>query len=337
MQGLSYCHRAIGVVMALVVMAIVLGWGGGIVCLAQSGEGEKENAKGKDLLLGDIFDRGLPGVDVTRVSRKWLDVPYAGRSPAQRCDIFLPEGVAGPVPVVIAIHGGSFYRGDKRDFQIVPMMGALTRGYAVVSLNYRLSGEATFPSQIHDVKAAIRFVRANAAQYGLDPDRIALWGDSAGANLAALAGTSAMVTSLDDQTLGNAGVPVTVRAVVDWYGVIDLLTVADQLRKVNVSKDGSPARRLIGKSKEEAPELYKAESPATYVTKDVPPFLIQHGDADTLVSVQQSVDFAVRLRQVAGEDRVTLDILPGAGHLDPAFNTRENVARVLDFLDAHMR
>lgn len=291
----------------------------------------------QDTLLGDIFDQGRPGVDVQQIRQKWLDIPYATRSPAETLDIYLPESGTSPYPVIVAIHGGSFYRGDKRDFQIVPMLRALKRGYALVSINYRLSGEARFPSQIYDVNAAIRWVRAQAGHYALDPERIALWGDSAGGNLAALAGVSAQVAAFSDQTLGNAETSNRVSAVVDWYGPINLLTVAAQLNKKNIPKDGSPATRLFGKSKEEAPELYQAESPENYITPECPPFFIQHGDTDTLVSVQQSMDFAAKLQDVLGRDKVTLEILPGAGHLDAAFNTDQNIDRVLDFLDKYMK
>ena len=320
--------------MIWLLLAVVWGW---TVFAPGTTRGAGEEAMPKDTLLGDIFDRGLPGVDTNAVQRKWLDVAYATQSPAQKLDIYLPGKGDGPFPVIIAIHGGSFYRGDKQDFQIVPMMRALHRGYAVVSINYRLSGEARFPSQINDVKAAIRWVRANAAKYRFNPNALGLWGDSAGANLAALAGTSAHVAALEDLTMGNAETSSAVSAVVDWYGVIDFLTVATQLNKVNVGKDVSPATRLLGATAKEDPQRYRAASPATYVTANVPPFFIQHGDADKLVSVRQSEDFEAKLRQVAGEKAVRLEILPGAGHLDPAFDTEENIDKVLDFFDAHVK
>ena len=320
--------------MLWLLLAVVWGW---TAFAPGTARGAQEETMPKDAMLGDFFDRGLPGVDIDAVQRKWLDVAYAKESPAQKLDIYLPDNGPGPFPVVVAIHGGSFYRGDKRDFQIVPMLRALGRGYAVVSINYRLSGEARFPSQIYDVKAAIRWVRANAAKYRLNPNAVGLWGDSAGANLATLAGTSAHVAALEDLTMGNPEASSAVDAVVDWYGVIDFLTVATQLNKVSVGKDVSPATRLLGATAKEDPQRYRAASPATYITAEVPPFLIEHGDADTLVSVRQSQDFAAKLRQVAGEGAVRLEILPGAGHLDPAFNTLENTDKVLDFLDVHLK
>lgn len=133
----------------------------------------------------------FPKPDTSHIARKWLDLAYASASPAQKLDIYLPDAGDGPFPVIMAVHGGAFMGGDKADMQLKPMLEGLARQYAVVSINYRLSGESLFPAQIHDVKTAIRWVKANARRYALDGSRIALWGGSAGGHLSALAGTSA--------------------------------------------------------------------------------------------------------------------------------------------------
>lgn len=292
---------------------------------AMSGKGKEVDA-----YLQHVF-KTRQGVDADSIRRKWLDIPYATLSPAQKLDIYLPETGDGPFPVVMAIHGGSFTAGDKRDFQVAPMLAALDRGYAVVSINYRLTGEALFPAQINDVKAAIRWVRANAAKYDLRPDRIALWGDSAGGNLASLAGVTGGTGELEDKSLGNGGQSCAVAAVVDWYGPIDFLTMGDPQR---LAEKGN---KLIGKTTIEAPQLYRDASPESHIHPGIPPILIPHGDADRVIAVSQSVHFAEALRQGAGADSVTLDILKGADHLDEQFTTPENTGRVLDFLDAHMR
>jgi acetyl esterase/lipase len=271
------------------------------------------------------------GVDAGEMKRKWLDIPYASFSPSEKLDVYLPDEGLGPFPVVIAIHGGSFTAGDKRDFQIVPMLAATKRGYAVVSINYRLSGEARFPAQINDVKAAIRWVRANAEKYALNPDNIALWGDSAGGNLAALAGVSGGTGQLEDFGLGNADQSSRVRAVVDWYGPIDFLTMGDPKR---LEEKGNT---LIGKTSREAPELYQAASPESYIHPDCPSFLIQHGDADRVIPLGQSAHFAAKLRAAPGRHTVLFDALKGADHLDERFTSPENLKRVLDFLDAQLK
>lgn len=283
-----------------------------------------------DAYLQGIFST-RPGVDTARIGRKWLDISYAAVSPAQKLDLYLPQTGDGPFPVIVAIHGGSFVTGDKRDFQIVPMLSALERGYAVAAINYRLTGEARFPAQINDVKAAIRWLRASAAQYGLRPDRIALWGDSAGGNLASLAGVTGDSGQLEDKSLGNAAQSCAVAAVVDWYGPIDFLTMGDPKR---LAEKGN---KLIGKTTVEAPQLYKEASPESHIHPGIPPILIQHGDADRVIPMTQPIHFAEALRRGAGQALVVLDVLPGADHLDERFAAPDNTAKVLDFLDTPMR
>jgi acetyl esterase/lipase len=271
------------------------------------------------------------GIDTDAMQRKWLDIHYADRSAAETLDIYLPDAGDGPFPVILGIHGGSFTMGDKRDFQIVPMLNARKRGYAIVSINYRLSGEAKFPSQIHDVKAAIRWVRANARRYSLNTDKIAVWGDSAGGNLAALAGMSSGTGKLEDLSLGNPDQSSNVNAVVDWYGPIDFLTMGNPQRLM------TKGNALIGKTTLEDREAYIAASPESYIHPDIPPILIQHGDADRTIPLAQSAHFASRLEAMGGHGNVTFDILKGADHLDERFTTEENIGNVLDFIDKHMK
>ena len=165
----------------------------------------------------------LPTMDVSAVKRKFLDIPYVpGGGNAQSLDIFLPDEGDGPFPTIIFIHGGAFWGGDKRDTQNIYLMNGIRRGYAVVNMNHRLSQEAKFPLPVYDVKAGVRFLRANAAKYCLDPDRFAVGGNSAGAYFAALLGTSADVAALEDYSMGNAGVSSRVQAAIGLFGVYDL-------------------------------------------------------------------------------------------------------------------
>ncbi len=129
-----------------------------------------------------------PPADTSHIKRKFLNLAYASISAAQQLDVYLPNEGEGPFPVIIAIHGGAFMGCDKADLQVLPMLEGLKRGYAVVSINYRMSGEAKFPALVQDAKAAIRWVRANAAQYKFDPNRIAAWGGSAGGYLSNMLG-----------------------------------------------------------------------------------------------------------------------------------------------------
>jgi acetyl esterase/lipase len=281
-------------------------------------------------------------VDTSAIKTKWLDVPYAAVSAAQKLDIYLPNSGTGPFPVIVSIHGGAFKSGDKNGPELASALKGLDGGYAVVSLNYRLSGEAIWPAQVHDVKAAVRFVRANAAKYRLDPDRIAAWGSSAGGHLAALLGTSGGVKELQNDALGNAGVSDRVQAVVDMFGPINFLTMDEQFAAAGVAGQvhntaDSPESILMGKQLTLVPDLVKQANPETYIDANDPPFFIQHGTADVLIPSQQSVGFAAALQKVLGTNKVSLELLSGAGHAGAAFSTEANIAKVLAFLDAHLK
>lgn len=272
---------------------------------------------------------------------EFRDVDYAAQSPAQKLDIYLPKGEP-PFPVVLVVHGGAWLEGDKGIWEIETMLHALARGYAVASTNYRLSSEAIFPAQIFDVKAAIRHLRAHAGDYGFQPDRMCIFGSSAGGHLSALVGVSGGVAALEDLSMGNAEFSSTVQAVVDWFGPTDFLAMDSQLNSLGIvgdmhTKPDSPESKLVGKFISEAPELAAFASPLTYVTKGAPPFLIQHGRADGTVCCLQSVVLAEKLKLVAGADRVQLDLIDGAGHGGPQFETQSNISRMLDFIDMHLK
>lgn len=286
-----------------------------------------------------------PPADVSHILRKDLDVPYATLSTAQKLDVYLPDSGMAPFPVIVSIHGGAFMGCDKSDAQVVPMLKGLERGYAVVAVNYRLSWQAKFPALVHDVKAAVRWIRANAPQYGFDPDRIAAWGGSAGGYLAAMLGTSAGVPELEDLTLGNPTQPSAVQAVVAWFAPTDFLLMDAQLAESGLappagmrhSEANSPESLLLGEQITRVPELVKAANPETYISSKAPPFFLQHGRKDSTVPVQQSIGFAQKLRRAIGEDKVLLEVLADVEHVDVRFETPENVARVLDFLDQQLR
>lgn len=277
-------------------------------------------------------------VDLSNNKRKWLDIPYANLSPAEKLDIYLPDDGDGPFPVIISIHGGGFMFGDKADEQLNPMLKGLNHGYAIVSINYRMSGEAIFPANINDVKAAIRWVKANAAEYKFSPKRIALWGGSAGANLAALAGTSGDVKELEDMSMGNANQSSRVMAVVDWFGPTNFLLMDEQLKetgngKPDKSEANSMLSKVLGQKITEIPEKVKMANPESYITSDDPPFLIQHGTKDPIVPTQQSVLFYEKLVKVLGKEKVTLHLLEGVHHGGKEFETPENLQIVFSFLD----
>lgn len=286
-----------------------------------------------------------PPADTNHIRRKFLDVRYAFQSPAQLLDIYLPDEDKGPFPVILALHGGAFMGCDKADMQVLPMLEGLKRDYAIVSANYRMSGEAKFPALVWDVKAAVRWIRANAGMYDFNPERIAAWGGSAGGYLASMLGTSAEVPELQDLRMGNADQPANIQAVVCWFGPTNFLKMDEQLAASGLlppegfrhAEASSPESLLLGRKITSIPFRVRAANPETYISNAAPPFLIQHGTGDAVVPVQQSIDFAARLTEVIGKDKVTLELFEGAEHADPRFETPQNVSRVLNFLDEQLK
>jgi acetyl esterase/lipase len=286
-----------------------------------------------------------PDADTSHVKRKYLDMAYANLSPSQKLDVYLPDAGEGPFPVIVSIHGGAFMGCDKADMQVLPMLEGLKRGYAVVAVNYRLSWEATFPALVHDVKAAVRWVRANAKWFYLDPGRIAAWGGSAGGYLSTMLGVSDGISELTDLNLGNPDQTSHVQAVVDWFGPTNFGKMDEQLTSSGLapmegtehSGVNSPESWLLGGKVTEIPERVKEANPETYIRENAAPFLIQHGLADPVVPFQQSIGLAENLMRVCGKDRVTLELFDGFEHGDRRFESPLNVKRVLDFLDAHLR
>ena len=284
----------------------------------------------------------FPPADVAHIPRKWLDLPYADLSPAHRLDIYLPDEAEKPFPVILYIHGGGFALGDKGDIKVLTFLKGLERGYAVVGVNYRLSGEAIFPAGLQDLKAAIRWLRANSEHYHLDGSRIAACGASSGGNLAAMLCLTANVTEFDDLRLGNPEFPCNVQAAVDWFGPTDFLKMDEQLEQngFGPSDHGeadSPESMYLGARLSDVPLKVELANPMLYIHKQMPPILIQHGRLDTMVPVQQSILFVEKMEKFVSHDRFEFDILEGAGHGDPLFETEENMQRVFSFLDKYLK
>jgi acetyl esterase/lipase len=190
-----------------------------------------------------------------------------------------------PLPVILYIHGGGWMGGDKAAIGGRHNATFAAHGFIAVSINHRLSGEAIFPAQIHDCKAAVRWLRANAETYNIDPNKIGVWGHSSGGHLAALLGTSGQVPELEGES-GNEGYSSAVQAVCASAAPIDLLQMGDWHDEAN-----SPEARLLGASYiKDRPDLAKQASPFTYINDpaQVPPFLLIHGEQDQMVPFKQS-------------------------------------------------
>lgn len=293
---------------------------------------------------GVMPQRGRPGGASTfaSVAPTCQDLAYATVSAAQKLDLYIPTTGAGPFPVVIMVHGGGFMMGDKADGAgltgVDQLLGA---GYAVASINYRLSGEAQYPAQIYDAKAAVRFLRANAAKYNLDPEKFGAWGASAGGNLVALLGTTCNVKELEGAELGNANLSSCVQAVVDWFGPIDFLKMDEQFAGTGCPQThnaaDSPESRLVGAAIQTVPDLVKTTNPMNYIDATDAPFLIQHGSADCNIPPVQGKNLADALSAAIGADKVTFTLLDGAGHGGAQFGTASNLQVVLDFLSKYLR
>ena len=215
-----------------------------------------------------------------------------------RLDIVRLASPPPRMPAVVYIHGGGFATGDKVGG--IPQLEPLARrGYLGATINYRLSGEARFPAQIEDVKTAIRFLRANAARYGIDDARIGLWGVSSGGTLAALAGTAGDIADWDGSG-GSPGFSSRVAAVVTWFGDSNFLTLSNC--GADVSDPRAATTLLLGCPIPSCPELAARASPITYVTADDPPFLIMPGACR-----QQGQELAQALRAVGVPATLSLD------------------------------
>jgi acetyl esterase/lipase len=270
--------------------------------------------------------RSLP--DTVTIER---DIPYAGTTnPAQTLDLLLPRTPAadGPLPVIVNIHGGAFKMGDKSMGleDVIPLVAS--GRYAAVTINYRLSGEAIWPAQIHDCKAAIRWVRANAGKYKLDAEHIGAIGASAGGHLVAMLGATAGHESLEGTVGPHTGIDSRVQCVVDQYGPTELLTMGGTHDDPN-----SPEADLIGGPVQEHKELARQASPITYVSPQLPPFLVIHGDQDPVVPFSQSEGLAAALKKAHIECYFV--VVQGAEH--GGFRNPEVGQRIRLFFDKHLR
>lgn len=274
-----------------------------------------------------------PGVKAIR------DIQYVpDGDESQRLDLYLPEAPSkAPMPLVVWIHGGGWRGGNKSGCASLSMV---PRGYAAASVEYRFSSKAIFPAQIQDCQAAIRWLRANAARYNIDPQRIGVWGSSAGGHLVALLGTSGGKNAFA-KIGGNEDQSDRVQAVCDFFGPADFTRVVAQAEAdtrvknifpFNTPKD--PYSCLIGANLSDTPKA-EAVSPMHYVSSDNAPILIMHGTSDGLVPFAQSDEFAAALKK-AGVPTY-FQVIPNAGHGGPAFSLPPVQRLIRTFFDKYLK
>ncbi len=250
------------------------------------------------------------------------DVEY-GRAGERslKLDIYQPRVRSSEkLPAIVWIHGGGWRNGDKSSGRSRLANFVNTGDYVGVSVGYRLSGEAVWPAQIHDCKAAIRWVRAHADEHGIDPDRIGVWGSSAGGHLVSLLGVSSDVKELEGEN-GTPGVSSRVACVVDFCGPAEMVIFRH-----------TAADLLFGKPPAERKVAAALASPALHATQDDPPFLVVHGTEDRTVPIEQADLFHKKLQE-AGVD-VTYVKIQGGGH---SIGGPEVQQRVTAFFDKHLR
>jgi acetyl esterase/lipase len=248
-------------------------------------------------------------------------------------EVAYPKDATGPLPAVIYIHGGGWVGGSHRQAPIYVLAKA---GYFAASIEYRFSSEAKWPAQIQDCKLGVRWLRANAAKYNIDPNKIGVWGASAGGHLVTCLGTMADVKEYEGDG-GYPGVSSAVQAVVDFYGPTDFITpqiYSDQAKNLT--------QGLFGVPREQNPDLWKSGSPYFYVKAGDPPMLLVHGDADTLVPLAQSTEFDEALTK-ANVPHQLIVVKNGEHGFKPLPNTTTSPSNaeigkdVLAFFDKYLR
>lgn len=272
----------------------------------------------------------------------FANVSYASNADAQVMDIYLPENASGPSPVIVAVHGGGFAFGSQTMDILWPVIRAGTaNGYVVAAIDYRKSGEAAFPAAAADTKAAVRYLKAHAETYGIDPEKVVIWGESAGAYLSVMTALTPEVAELNGDVKDWADQSSRVAALVDFYGPVEFYTMDDEYASLGTenttysteeSFESKFVGQAVGKDKETTYKTwwrtYEDRLPEDFALRA----WIQAGDADASVPYTQSRNLAQGLKEVIGEDNVRFSIIEGADHMDGLFYTDENLSSIFVWL-----
>lgn len=291
-------------------------------------------------------------LDPAQFKRCWLDVPYANQDPRQVMDIYLPDEGEGPFPLIIFCNGGGWVQQNKRNNTMPGPFQAVSQGYALASISYRLAPGVTFPAFVYDVKAAIRFLRAHAAEYQLKTDKIAAWGNSAGGhilNTVAATGTRHM---LEDLTMGNPEQSSSIQCLVSMYAPTDMYQLdlgnriseeeAKNLTNTDVGQKDTregmnfPHNMCMGFKLSRNPAGAAYGSPVNYVTEDFPPAYFMHGISDPVVPYTQSTCMWNMVNQTCGAGHAKLRLFEGADHGHPSMKTNEVTDELISFIDQYL-
>ena len=246
-------------------------------------------------------------------------------------DLYRPpsSNAAAPWPTIVWVHGGAWRRGTRDN---VPIESLTSHGFAIASVDYRLSPVARFPAQVHDIKAAIRFLRANADHYGLDKQRFVIAGASAGGHLAALVGVSG--GQLEGSVGKHSAESSAVSAIVSFYGASNLQTILSQSTPHGLSVRVPALKLLLGDVPTQKPDIARLANPVAHVDKRDPPLLLIHGDQDPQMPINQSHELHGRYEQLGLP--VQFKVLHGAAHGGAAFYTDDMKKLVSRFISGHL-
>ena len=258
------------------------------------------------------------------------DQTYLEPDRQEKFDLYTPSNLKEnqKCPGIVIIHGGGWTNGDKgasREENIGTTLAG--QGYVCISINYILfKDQKTWPTNLHDCKKAVQFLRANAKKYNINPDKIAVIGGSAGGHLAAMVGVTGDVNELNPNDLYK-DVSCKVQAVVDLYGVNDFMTIKNLDDCIS---------NFLGTARDKDPQIWKYASPVTHISKNDPPFLIMHGTADTTVDIDQSIEFDKKLRSAGVDSKlVIVEGAPHTFHLQPQQKDLRPI--VIEFFDKHLK
>jgi acetyl esterase/lipase len=264
------------------------------------------------------------------------DLEYAqADGTSLRLDLYLPAGATEPLPTLLYLHGGGWAVGDKGDMAVERLLPLVAHGLAVASANYRLVPGVRYPAIVHDVKAAVRWLRANAAAHGLDPARIAIGGASAGGHLASLTALTEGDPELEGDLGAHGGTSSAVGAVVAFFPPTDLVLVGSRNPLEQQVLGPPPPLALLGLARVgDDLALVRAASPRHRAHAAAPPHLLLHGDRDTMVNHEQSRLLHDALSAAGAPS--TLVTIGGAGHEGPEFATPAIAATIAGFLGQHL-
>lgn len=251
-----------------------------------------------------------------------LDKQY-GESEDAKMDIYYPESGEGPYPVFIEVHGGAWFFGQKSSIEFKPFLYGLKRGYVCISLGYTLAPKSVYPQAVLEIKHAIAYIKDNAEKLKINPDKIAIWGGSAGAQLAALAafseGTGYLSINRD----------LSINTLILWYGCYNFHTKR--------TLDDWTYENYFGVNNiMDACEQIILSNPAHHITKNIPNVFLTHGVNDVVVPYEQSLYLYNAIKDIAGEEKCKLELAQGCDHADIKLFAEENIIKLFDYIDSKM-